>query len=177
MGNKLFVKAIREDGNVDLLIYGRHTDIDTLVLMEVEGRIKNSNKPYLVVDSVNIIDRFEQIRESFSKLSVAMLLLEISYRANCCFGLLIECLNRLKEWDGLFSLICFLYLFLKENGILKQDIFTPYQIEILQEIIEKKPKLPKSTDRKALIALKNILIKETQEYLGRQLNSLKLLKI
>ncbi len=177
MGNKLFVKAIKEDGNVDLLIYGRHTDIDTLVLMEVEGKIKNTNKPYLVVDSVNIIDRFEKIRESFSKLSVGMLFLEISYRANCCFNLLIRCLNKLKEWDSLLSLVCFLYLFLEENGVMDRSIFTPEQIEMINELTQEKPKIPKTNEKMILNSLKNTLIKEIQNYLGRELNSLKLLKL
>lgn len=173
----MFVKAIEDRGNVDLVIYGRHTDIDTLTLMEVQGRIKNENKDYLIVDSVNILDRFNQIRGSFSKLSLAMFFLEVTYRSNSGLKILLESLNRLKIWDVHSSIIYFLYKFLLENGVLDVGKLTPKEIDTIQGLLRQKVKPVYKFNKNSLTVLKNKLLKETLNYLNQPLNTLKMLKL
>jgi len=175
MGNRLYIKAITEDGNKDLIIYGKHTDIDTLTLLDVSGKIKNENRSYLIVDSMNIIDRFDAIRGSFSKLSVAMLFLEIAYRSNLRLSVLLTALNRLKKEDSLPALVIFLIEFLKENGILNTSMLTQVEKEELENILHHP--YSKKPNKHILTSLKNKLLKETQKYINQPLNSLKLLKL
>ena len=173
----MFVKAINEEGNVDLLIYGKHTDLDTLTLMEVEGRIKNENKKYLIVDAVNIIDRFDQIRGSFSKLSLAMFFLEITYRSNSGLGILLDGLNKLKIWDAHSSIVYFLYKFLELNGILDVGNFTAKELDVVQVLLREKGKPLQKVDKNVLTVLKNKLLKEAVNYVNQPLNTLKMLKV
>jgi len=173
----MFVKAIEDGGNVDLVVYGRHTDIDTLTLMEVQGRIKNENKDYLIVDSVNILDRFNQIRGSFSKLSLAMFFLEVTYRSNAGLKILLESLNRLKSWDVHSSIVYFLYKFLLENGVLDVGKLTPKEIDTIQGLLRQKVKPEYKYKKSSLTVLKNKLLKETLNYLNQPLNTLRMLKL
>ncbi|AEA33089.1 hypothetical protein Hipma_0109 [Hippea maritima DSM 10411] len=172
MGNKTYVKAIKDDGNVDLIIYGRHNEVDTLTYMEVEGKIKNQFKNYLIVDSINIIDRFNSIRGSFLRLSLAMLILEVTYRSNSGLSLLLEGLNRLKITDNEKASIFFFYIFLKKNGIFDEKKFNFEERNLLLQI-EKNNQIRATAA--FLRVLKNKLLKEVQAYIGKPLNSLKLL--
>ncbi len=176
MENRMFVKAIKDDGNVDLVVYGRHTDLDTLTLMEVEGRVKNEHKGYLIVDAVNILDRFDQIRGSFSKLSVAMLFLEIAYRSNSGLGALLDGLNKLESWDAHSSVVYFLYRFLDENGVLNIGKFTAGELDVIQMLLKEKDKPVYKYDKNVLLVLKNKLLKDTVAYINHPLNTLKLLR-
>jgi len=173
----MFVKAINEEGNVDLVIYGKHTDLDTLTLMEVEGRIKNENKKYLIVDAVNIIDRFDQIRGSFSKLSLAMFFLEITYRSNSGLRILLEGLNKLKIWDAHSSIVYFLYKFLDINGVLDVGEFTAKELDAIQTLLKQREKPLQIVDKNILTILKNKLLKKTVGYVNQPLNTLKMLKV
>ncbi len=173
----MFVKAINEEGNVDLVIYGKHTDLDTLTLMEVQGRIKNENKGYLIVDAVNILDRFDQIRGSFSKLSLAMFFLEITYRSNSGLSVLLDGLNKLKIWDAHSSIVYFLYKFLDTNGVLKMGEFTAKELDTIQTILKQKEKPLQRIDKNVLTVLKNKLLKEAVNYVNQPLNTLKMLKV
>ncbi len=173
----MFVKAIKEDGNVDLVVYGKHTDLDTLTLMEVKGRIKNEHKGYLIVDAVDILDRFDQIRGSFSKLSVAMLFLEIAYRSNSGLGVLLDGLAKLKNWDTHSSIVYFLYKFLDENGVLDIGKFNAKELDVVQMLLREKDKPVYKYDKNVLLILKNKLLKDTVAYVNHPLNALKLLRL
>ena len=173
----MLVKAIRDDGNVDLIIYGKHTDIDTLTLMEVEGKIKNENRKYLIVESVNILDRFDKIRDSFSKLSLAMFFLEITYRTNSGLKVLLEGLEKLKEWDTHSSLVYFLYKFLQENGVLDLSKLSPSEIDIIETLMRQKNRPLQNIDKNSLNLLKNKLMKEALDYVSQPLNTLKMLRL
>ncbi len=172
----MFVKAIKEDGNVDLVVYGKHTDLDTLTLMEVEGKVKNEHKGYLIVDAVDILDRFDQIRGSFSKLSIAMLFLEIAYRSNSGLNVLLDGLGKLESWDAHSSIVYFLYKFLEENGILDVGKFTAEELDVIQTLLKEKDKPIYKHDKNVLLVLKNKLLKDTVAYINHPLNSLKLLR-
>ncbi len=173
----MLVKAIRDEGNVDLIIYGKHTDIDTLTLMEVEGKIKNENRKYLIVESVNILDRFDKIRGSFSKLSLAMFFLEITYRTNSGLKILLDGLERLKEWDTHSSLVYFLYKFLQENGVLDLNKLSPSEIDIIETLMRQKNRPLQKIDKNSLNLLKNKLMKEALNYVSQPLNTLKMLRL
>ena len=173
MENKTYIKAIKEDGNIDLIAYGIHTEVDTLTYMEVEGKTKNQLKNYLIIDSINIIDRFPSIRGSFSKLSLAMLFLEITYRSNSGLGILLKGLDRLKVSDSDRAAIYFFYIFLKENGIFNEDSLNLSQINLIKQIEENAHAKANSNTLKVL---KKKLLKAIEDYIVKPLNSLKLLR-
>ncbi len=177
MENRMFVKAIRKEGNVDLIIYGKHTDLDTLTLMEVSGKIKNEHRKYLVVDEVNILDRFGQIRGSFSKLSLAMFFLEITYRSESGLEILLDGLEHLRDWDSHSSIVYFLYKFLLKNGVFNPAKFNSNETITLEDLLSKREKPLKSIDKSTLIILKNKLLKATISYLNQPLNTLKMLRL
>ncbi len=135
-----FLKAINEEGPVELFLYGKKTPIDGMVYMEVAGLKKNTNKDYLVVKSMDIISRFQQIRGSFSKLSYAMSMIEIAYITKIELNLILNGLKMLEKYSYKTAYIWFLSSFLLKNGIFNKNAFSKQQLSAITFILNSQNK-------------------------------------
>ena len=161
-----FVKAVNKNGPVELFIYGKKTPIDSMIYMEVAGLYKNTNKNYLTVKSMNIINRFQKIRESFLKLSVAMTMIEIAYSTKIGMGLLLNGLTMLEKYSHKTAFIWFGASFLIKNGVFNKNSFSEKEISLISFILkaENKERLMISDAEFKPLAAK--FIKLIEEYSG-----------
>ncbi len=131
----IFLKVINNNGPVELFIYGKKTPVDKMIYMEVSGFYKNANGDYLIVKNIDVLNRFDKIRGSFSRIAFAMSMIEISYKTKIGSALLLESLNMLEQYSHKIAFLWFLVSFLIKNGIFDDNNFTKQELATLNFIL------------------------------------------
>lgn len=138
LSGRSFINAVNSNGSIDLLIYGRHT-IDTMNLVEAKGSIKNTNRNYFTIKNYTILDRFINIRNSYSKLNIAMLFLNITDKSHSKFDILYKSLIMLGyNRHPYFSIIYFFSDFLIQNGVFDEAQYNMFELRLIKFLISRK---------------------------------------
>ena len=179
LSGRSFINAVNSNGSTNLLIYSRHT-IDTMNLIEAKGFIKNRNKNYYIIKNYTVLDRFMNIRNSYSKLNTAMLFLDITDKSHSAYGILYKSLIMLGESEHSYlSIIYFLSDFLIQNGVFNDTQYSTFELTLIKFLIERKNlklnNIVIETDNiKSVIAK---LVYAAEFYLGRSIKLNKYLNI
>ncbi len=171
LSGRSFINAVNSNGSVELLIYGKHT-IDIMNLIEAKGFIKNRNKSYYIIKNYTVLDRFMNIRNSYSKLNIAMLFLDITDKSNSAYGILYKSLIMLGESEiYYFSVIYFLSNFLIQNGVFNSTQYSDFELTLIKFLIERKNlklnNIVIETDNMESVIAK--LVYAAELYLGRSI--------
>ncbi len=159
-----FIKAINKNGPLELFMYGKRTPMDKMVYAEVAGIRKNANKEILTIKSMDIINRFLRIRESFSKLSTAASMMETAYKTKIGLNLLLKGLTMLETQSNETAFIWFMASFLIENGLFNKDAFTKQELSTIAFIIKSNNKERLKLNNREFSALSKKLTKLVEEY-------------
>ncbi len=167
MKNGIFIKAINAKGPIELFSYGKKLNIDNMNLIDVSGFYRSASKNYLTIKRVDILNRFSDIRESFYKLSAALLMMKISYRTKIGMEILVEGLQMLDERPSYKqSLLWFLLSFLIQNGIFNEEEYTKWELAIIKFILKSKNKAKLKIDDEGFKSLNQKLMKQIESYAG-----------
>ncbi len=167
----MFIKAINKDGPVELFIYGKKTPIDKMNLINVSGFIKSSLKDYLVVKHIDILNRFQGIRESFAKLSASFLMMETAYKTRIGMELLINALAMLESSSHKTASIWFFASFMIQNGIFNKDVFTKQELALINFILTSKDSGKLRLSDKEFNELSKKLIRYVEDYANTKFSS------
>lgn len=176
--NGTFIRAVNKNGLIGFITYSKKNNLDIMNYAEISGYYKNSKRNYFITKEINIIDRFPEIRNSFYKLSSAMLFLEITEKAKMGFELLLHSLKKLEKSSYRMTIIYFLSHFLILNGIFDKNRYSPKELSIIKFLLQNKT----ATTPKIIIDnryFKQILEKlshDTQVYLNTKLKSIEFFK-
>lgn len=167
MQNGIFIKAINAKGPVELFSYGKKLNIDNMNLIDVSGLYKSASKNYLVIKSVDILNRFPDIRESFYKLSSALLMMKIAYKTKIGMEILVDGLQMLDEQSSYRQpFLWFLSSFLMQNGIFDEREYTKWEMAIIRFILKSKKRANLKIDEEGFKLLNRKLLKQIESYTG-----------
>ncbi|NIA10364.1 MAG: hypothetical protein GWP10_11720 [Nitrospiraceae bacterium] len=108
-------------------------------LVEVKGFIKNTNKNYFTIKNYTTLDRFTNIRNSYSKLNIAMLFLNITDKSHSKLDILYKSLIMLDyNRHSYFGIIYFFSDFLIQNGVFDETQYNMFELRLIRFLIGRK---------------------------------------